>query len=331
MKAILYILFFIAIGYKATAQITLIPDPKFEQFLIDKGIDTDGIINGQMLTADALAVTKLEIKSENWNNYEDFITDVTGLEAFVNLDSLSISSTMVGGEWDDEKTIDLSTLVNLKYFYSASNNLNFIDFSNNNLLEVVWLNNGGDVHPIDWIDKIDLSNNPNVHTLRMEGATEINLKNGNNNENIHINVSCGYCWGGDYGYDPNVPTYGNVCIGVDNVELALNNQYPYSEWSIYHQFVSVTYSDNVIECVLNKPTFSQSNIKIYPNPVSDILYFDTDQEINKVILFDMLGRKIIEQNNVNSISVSELQKGSYILKLFSDKGIQTEKIVVNVE
>jgi len=36
MKKILYILFFIAIGYKTMAQITYIPDPKFEQFRINK-------------------------------------------------------------------------------------------------------------------------------------------------------------------------------------------------------------------------------------------------------------------------------------------------------
>jgi len=330
MKTILYILFIIAIGYNTTAQITLIPDPKFEQFLINEGIDSDGVINGQILTADALAVTKMYIHSNMvWYNPDEYIKDVTGLESFINLDSLSIQETNVGGEWDNPvNTIDISELMNLKYFYSSSNNLTYIDFSNNTLLEVVWLNNGGDVYPIDMITNIDLSNNPNVHTLRMEGATKINLKNGNNNENMHINVSCGHCWGGDYGYDPDVPTYGTVCIEVDNAELALNNQYPYSEWSIYHQFVGVTYSDNVAECVLNKPTFSQSNIKIYPNPVSDILYFDTDQHINNVILFDMLGRKIVEQNNTKNISVSDLQKGSYILKLFSDKGVQTEKIVV---
>ncbi|MGE4346875.1 MAG: T9SS type A sorting domain-containing protein [Flavobacteriaceae bacterium] len=28
------------------------------------------------------------------------------------------------------------------------------------------------------------------------------------------------------------------------------------------------------------------------------------------------------------MSVSDLQKGSYILKIFSDKGVQTEKVVV---
>jgi len=89
MKTTLYILFIIAIGYKSTAQITLIPDPNFEQFLINEGIDSDGVINGQIFTVDALAVTKMHIHSTmGWNNPDEYIQDITGLEAFVNLDSL---------------------------------------------------------------------------------------------------------------------------------------------------------------------------------------------------------------------------------------------------
>ena len=32
--------------------ITLIPDSNFELYLINTGIDTDGVINGQVLTSD---------------------------------------------------------------------------------------------------------------------------------------------------------------------------------------------------------------------------------------------------------------------------------------
>lgn len=46
------------------------------------------------------------------------------------------------------------------------------------------------------------------------------------------------------------------------------------------------------------------------------------------MVFDLSGRKVLEQNQVNIISVSDLQKGNYILKIFSDKGVQTEKIIV---
>src|SRR5690606_16291099 len=105
---------------------------------------------------------------------------------------------------------------------------------------------------------------------------------------------------------------------------AINEEFPYSEWTVIGgHFYS---SEN---CMLSTQSFTQSNIKVYPNPVSDILYFDTtDTVIEKIMIFDTLGRKILEQNQVNVISVSDLQKGSYILKLFTDKGIQTEKIIV---
>lgn len=40
------------------AQVTLIPDPVFEQLLINLNIDSDGIVNGQLLTSDAQNITQ---------------------------------------------------------------------------------------------------------------------------------------------------------------------------------------------------------------------------------------------------------------------------------
>jgi len=284
MKTILYILFIIAIGYNTTAQITLIPDPKFEQFLINKGVDSDGVINGQVLTSDVENVTELYI-------FFIDITDMTGIQDFAMLEHLYLDYNF------DLEHIDVSNNLNLKILSVSQNSLTELDLSKNTLLEELYCGNPeDDVWPQNQIAKIDVSI-------------------------IH------YVWG-DPDYDPN-EIYNTICIEVDNDQVALNNEYPYSEWNIKKGgYVAVIFTDNAEECVLSKPTFSQSNIKIYPNPVSDILYFDTEQNINKVLLFDVLGRKMIEQNNVRNISVSDLQKGSYILKLFSDKGVQTEKIVV---
>lgn len=63
MKTTLYLLLiFITFSLKVKAQeITTIPDPGFEQVLIDKGIDSDGEINGQVLTSDIENLTELEI------------------------------------------------------------------------------------------------------------------------------------------------------------------------------------------------------------------------------------------------------------------------------
>ncbi|MGE4347788.1 MAG: T9SS type A sorting domain-containing protein, partial [Flavobacteriaceae bacterium] len=115
----------------------------------------------------------------------------------------------------------------------------------------------------------------------------------------------------------------------DDENLAQSNQYPYSEWDILDNHVAVHFTDNAVQCSLSTPTFAQNKISIYPNPVTDMLYFETaDTVIEKVIIFDLSGRKVLEQNEVNTISVSHLQKGSYLIKIFSDKGVQAKKIIV---
>lgn len=316
MKNISYLLFFIAVSYKATSQITYIPDPLFEQELIAQNIDSDGIVNGQILTSDALAVTSLTLYYVG-SNIGQHINDLTGLEDFINLESLIVNGTMV-------EELNVSTLVNLKYLDCVDNMLTSIDVSNNILLEYLDVSSGGDVYPMNHFTEIDLSNNPNIDTLHaVGGITKINLNNGNNNPNMFINIIATY-----QDTDPD-EIYGHTCIEVDDVELAQNNQYPYSEWTVYHAYMTYSYTNDVETCVLNVTSFEENKINIYPNPVSDVLYFETaDTAIEKVILYDTLGRKVIEQNNIDNISVSDLQKGSYILKIFSDKGVQTETIIV---
>lgn len=316
MKNISYLLFFIAVSYKATSQITYIPDPLFEQELIDQNIDSDGIVNGQILTSDALAVTSLTLYYVG-SGTGQYIEDLTGIEDFINLESLIVNGTMV-------EELNVSTLVNLKYLDCVDNMLTSIDVSNNILLEYLDVSSGGDVYPMNHFTEIDLSNNPNIDTLHaVGGITKINLNNGNNNPNMFINIIATY-----QDTDPD-EIYGHTCIEVDDVELAQNNQYPYSEWTVYHAYMTYSYTNDVETCVLNVTSFEENKINIYPNPVSDVLYFETaDTAIEKVILYDTLGRKVIEQNNIDNISVSDLQKGSYILKIFSDKGVQTETIIV---
>ena len=77
--------------------------------------------------------------------------------------------------------------------------------------------------------------------------------------------------------------------------------------------------------------FNQNKITVYPNPVqTDILYLKSDgSSLLKVELFDYLGRKIVENDKViDSINVSGLAKGNYLIKIFSDSGTQTEKLIV---
>ena len=202
------------------------------------------------------------------------------------------------------------------------------------MLEVLYIGNyDGDVRPFNMIEEIDLSSNPNLHTLNAQDMfvlKRINLKNGNNNTDMSIDIGL-YPWGAedDPNYNPD-DIYNTVCIEVDDENSAQNNQSPYSEWNILDTHVAAYFTDNAVQCSLNTQFFTQNKISIYPNPVSDMLYFETaDTVIEKVIIFDLSGRKVIEQNNsTDNISLSHLQKGNYLIKIFSNKGVQTEKIIV---
>lgn len=71
-----------------------------------------------------------------------------------------------------------------------------------------------------------------------------------------------------------------------------------------------------------------NNISIYPNPVKNILNFKTEDTISKVEVYDIAGR-ILSSNSVreNKIDLGELKTGNYILKLYTEKGIMTTKII----
>lgn len=60
----------------------------------------------------------------------------------------------------------------------------------------------------------------------------------------------------------------------------------------------------------------KSDISIYPNPVSDILYFKGVDDINKTIsIIDASGKKLLNfETNKNEIDISDLPKGIYFIE-----------------
>ena len=57
------------------AQYTSIPDTEFEQLLITQSIDSEGTLDGQVLTSDVATVTSLDISYTS-------ISDITGIQDF---------------------------------------------------------------------------------------------------------------------------------------------------------------------------------------------------------------------------------------------------------
>jgi len=138
-----------------TGQITLIPDPTFEQALIDLGIDSDGVINGQVATSDINTVVSLTVSDNSFPT----LTDLTGIEDFTALEYLDCS-------FNDIENLDVSNNLNLKFLYCQQNNLSEIDVSNNIQLEELFCGIPSfDVHPPNFITSLDVSNNINLKFL----------------------------------------------------------------------------------------------------------------------------------------------------------------------
>lgn len=67
----------------------------------------------------------------------------------------------------------------------------------------------------------------------------------------------------------------------------------------------------------------------YPNPVKDVLKFKVQEPIVSAKAFDILGKEVLSiQQPRESINVSSLSKGLYVLKLEAENGAQvTRKII----
>ena len=96
------------------SQNVAIPDTAFLYALIDVGVDTDE--DSLISVAEAEAVTILSVMSRG-------ITDMTGIEAFVMLDSLICDNNNI-------ETLILPTLPELTFLSCGSNPIDYLDISN---------------------------------------------------------------------------------------------------------------------------------------------------------------------------------------------------------
>ena len=98
---------------------------------------------------------------------------------------------------------------------------------------------------------------------------------------------------------------------------------PYDEgWGLF-----IAIDDIVINTILQEGISKQSSkTSIYPNPARNLVYIDGD--FIKVEIFNMLGQMIdLQKVEINSIDVSELRAGSYLLKMYD---INNKMVITNI-
>ena len=85
-----------------------------------------------------------------------------------------------------------------------------------------------------------------------------------------------------------------------------------------------------LSSVLSLNSFIQSNFSVYPNPTSERLTIDLENNLilEKVNIYNTLGQIIKTESNT-TIDVSKLQKGTYFVEVITNQGKATKSIIVN--
>lgn len=81
--------------------------------------------------------------------------------------------------------------------------------------------------------------------------------------------------------------------------------------------------------VLSTERFNNFDFALYPNPVTKELNINSQENINKIQIFNLLGKKVLESTSTKSLDVSSLNGSVYLVKLTSDKGVSTKKFIKN--
>lgn len=105
--------------------------------------------------------------------------------------------------------------------------------------------------------------------------------------------------------------YGETLLNVDNAYY--NSGDGFIEWPCVHLGI-------------DDATPSAATCRIYPNPVGDVLHIDGLPEDSLVEIFDITGRKVLADGGP-ALDTQSLANGSYILRITTDDGVSTEKLV----
>ena len=237
-------------------------------------------------------------------------TALTNLECMNNqLTSLNVSQNInleTLRFYNNQLTsIDVTQNIALTRIDCFDNNLTSLDLTQNTALTFLSCKN-------NQLTYLDLSQNTVLTTLYCQNnqLTSVNVQNGNNSS-----------FPNDFTSNPLL-----TCIQVDDYIKANNGESPYLTF-YWHKDATAVYYEDCAALGLDDEVLEKS-ITLYPNPVTNILTIDSEIQLTKVEIFSLLGQKVKDINShFNSVNVSNLSKGVYIVKLQSENGFTTKKLI----
>ena len=119
---------------------------------------------------------------------------------------------------------------------------------------------------------------------------------------------------------------------VDIFDLASDTRYCFTVTAIIDGVESEP-SNEACETTLSEESIVEltSSINVYPNPVNDVLFIETEVEINEVVVYTITGVIVGQQTTVNgqqtTIDVANLNSGVYFVKVVTENGEVVKRFV----
>jgi hypothetical protein len=73
--------------------------------------------------------------------------------------------------------------------------------------------------------------------------------------------------------------------------------------------------------------FSLTDLSVYPNPTKDFINIESTMSIDKIEIYNISGSKIVEKRNSQRINLTNLERGVYFLKAYSNGNTVSKKIL----
>ena len=145
------------------------------------------------------------------------------------------------------------------------------------------------------------------------------------------NVTCGSS--ATYKFEPNSGYEINEVLvdGAVRSTAKADGYYTFSNVTGNHT-ISVTWKTAALTGIED---MEAGKTGIYPNPARDEIFIKSEAQIKRVEICDISGRIVKTlyatslQNGVQRISVSDLPQGVYLLRIYTENGMETGKLVVS--
>ncbi len=280
--------------------ITAVNDPNFEQALIDLGIVSESTVDGRISTEEVSSIHKLDVSGKN-------ISDLTGIAGFTALDTLIVSNNQL-------TYLDLTDNTNLVYVDVSNNPITTLLLTDSDILkDASMIENLNTTNEnllsinIAYTDiaSIDISNVPNLATfVALDSKLEALDVSGN------ANLS-----------DMDIRSCPLTCIQVSQTQF---DNIP-SGWL---KEANASYNVDCSNATGIKDGETAEGITLHPNPVSGTLHVVSAVQIIRIEFYSVTGMMVkVVSSDFDTVNLGSLQKGIYVLRIFTEKGVAVRKLM----